>query len=415
MPTLALKTREATTSEATIDPQSCWLNVVSHLDPRYGGLSAVVPQLGSMVAKSSESGAFAISLAAFCAPNELYAPREQDTLDLSYWPTSRSQWLRDPALRARFRNEVHHADGIHIHGLWEQSTAIAGHTARALRKPYILSAHGMLEPWALSNRRLKKLFYSTLFERANVAGATCLHALTAAEAADYRRFGARGPIAVIPNGVHIPPAISPETFLTQFPSLRGKRIILFLGRIHYKKGLDILIESWAAVTKQHPDAHLVIAGPNFEGTLAPLEARVAELNLTQTVTFPGMLRSELKWSALAAAEAFVLPSYSEGLSVSVLEAMGTGLPVIVTEQCNLPEVKQLGAGWLIQSNTASLTSSLQEMLTNSPILNRAIGARGRSFVAERYTWSTVGNQMAELYRWVQGGRLPVNVDLRMNA
>ncbi len=390
-------------------PESCWLNVVSHLDPRYGGLSAVVPQLGSMVAKTGE---FSISLAAFCAPNELYSPREQDTLDLSYWPTSRAQWLRDPALRDRFRNEVHHADGVHIHGLWEQSTAIAGHTARALRKPYILSAHGMLEPWALSNRRVKKLLYSALFERANVAGATCLHALTAAEAADYRRFGARGPIAIIPNGVHIPAAVTPEIFLTQFPDLRGKRIVLFLGRIHYKKGLDILIDSWAAVAKQHPDAHLVIAGPDFEGTRAPLEARVTQLGLEATVTFPGMLRSELKWSALAAAEAFVLPSYSEGLSVSVLEAMGTGLPVIVTEQCNLPEVKQLGAGWLIESNTVSLTSSLQEMMTHTPRMNRSIGDRGRSFVADRYTWSTVGNQMAELYRWVQGGPLPVNVDLQ---
>ncbi len=404
-----IRQEETHSLEASEAPRR-WLNVVSHLDPRYGGLSAVVPQLGSMVAKA---GQFAISLAAFCAPDELYAPREQHTLDLSYWPTSRTQWLRDRALRSRFRNEIAHADGVHIHGLWEQSTAIAGHTARALRKPYILSAHGMLEPWALSNRRFKKLLYSALFERANVAGATCLHALTAAEAADYRRFGARGPIAIIPNGVHIPASTGSDTFLAQFPLLRGKRIVLFLGRIHYKKGLDLLIQSWAAITKQHPDAHLVIAGPDFEGTRAPLEARVTELDLGSTVTFPGMLRSELKWSALAAAEAFVLPSYSEGLSVSVLEAMGTGLPVIITEQCNLPEVEHLQAGWLIQSTAVSLTSSLQEMLTNSPVLNRAIGDRGRSFVADRYTWATVGAQMAELYRWVQGGPLPGNVDLRM--
>ena len=400
--------REEAFSQGARAIGSHWLNVVSHLDPRYGGLSAVVPQLGSLIART---GKFSVGLAAFCAPDELYAPAGK-ALDISYWPTSRSQWLRSPALRTRFRAEIARADGVHIHGLWEQSTAIAGHTARALRKPYILSAHGMLERWALSNRRVKKLLYSVLFERANVNGASCLHALTHAEAADYRRFGAKRPIAVIPNGVHIPETLSPDAFLSHYPALRQKRILLFLGRLHFKKGLDILIESWASVAKQYPDAQLVLAGPDFEGTRAPLEQRVQQLGLQGSITFPGMLRNELKWSALAAAEAFVLPSYSEGLSVSVLEAMGTGLPVIVSEQCNLPEVKQLEAGWIVQSNIPALTYTLHEFLSNSPGDNRTIGSRGRHFVADRYTWPTVGGQMADLYRWVQGGGpTPQTVDV----
>ena len=124
-----------------------------------------------------------------------------------------------------------------------------------------------------------------------------------------------------------------------------------------------------------------------------------------------MLRQELKWSALAAAEGFVLPSYSEGLSVSVLEAMGLGLPVIVTEQCNLPEVRELETGWQIQSEAAPLTSAIQDLLSNSAAANARIGSRGRDLVLSRYSWPTVAERMAELYRWVEGGPWPQNVDI----
>ena len=211
--------------------KSRWISVVSHLDPRYGGLSSVVPQLGSRIATDHH---FEMELAAFCTKGELYV--SDRTTPVTEWPTSRVHWLRNRSLRHRFNEFVRAADGVHIHGLWEQSTAVAASTARALRKPYILSAHGMLESWALQNKRLKKQVYAALLERANVNGAACLHALTEAEARDYRRFGATGPVAVIPNGVTIPASLSPNPFLAQFPSLSGKRILLFLGSIHFKKG-----------------------------------------------------------------------------------------------------------------------------------------------------------------------------------
>ena len=385
-----------------------WLTVVSHLDPRYGGLSSVVPQLSSRLASANK---IKIDLAAFCTKGELFLPSSYPDLALTEWPASRGQWIQNRSLRDKFRNLVRAADGVHIHGLWEQSTAIAAPTARALRKPYILSAHGMLETWALTNKRLKKQIYAALFERANVRGAACLHALTHAEAQDYRRFGATGPIAIIPNGVTIPNSVDPMLFMSQFPALNGKRILLFLGRIHFKKGLDLLIEAWSHLSKKYPEAHLVLAGPDFEGTRANIEKLILEKGLGTSVLFTGMLRHDLKWSALAAAEAFVLPSYSEGLSVSVLEAMGLGLPVIVTEQCNLPEVKELEAGWQIQSEVGQLTSAIREFLSNSASANSEIGSRGRNLVLTRYNWSTVSERMAEIYRWVGGGAYPSGVEI----
>jgi glycosyltransferase involved in cell wall biosynthesis len=377
-----------------------WVNVVSHLDARYGGLSAVVPRLASVIASETP---FTIDLAAFCVPGEKYSASDYPELSISTWPTSRLAWLRRRQLTLDFYDQMKGADGIHIHGLWEQSTSAAVHAARALGKPYIVSAHGMLERWALRNKRIKKAIYAALAERENVNGAACLHALTNAEAEDYRRFGSKSPIAVIPNGVAIPQRVDPEVFFWKYPSLRHKKIVLFLGRIHFKKGLDILVESWATIAKKWPEAHLVLAGPDFEATQAKVEALIAERGLGERVLFTGMLRDEMKWSALAAAHCFILPSYSEGLSVSTLEAMGVGLPVIITEQCNLPDVSRFETGWIIKATADEITSALNECLRNSQLINRQIGDRGRQLIHDKYNWPSVARQMSEVYRWVQGG------------
>ncbi len=352
-----------------------------------------------------------MALAAFCAPGELFSAANFAELTLTEWPAGRGAWLRDGSLRLRFRDLLRQADGLHVHGLWEHSTLIAARAARTQRLPYVLSAHGMLEPWALRNKRLKKLVYAALLERPNLERASCLHALTRAEAQDYRSFGCTAPIAVVPNGVRIPNQISSDAFLMQHPALKGKRIVLFLGRIHFKKGLDLLLHAWKQIIVRWPDAHLVLAGPDFEGTRARLTTLIEQEQLREAVLFTGMLRDDLKWSALAAAECFVLPSFSEGLSVSVLEAMGVGLPVIVSEHCNLPEVADLHAGWVIPAEIAPLTQALEGMLQNRPRTNAAIGVRGREFVRTHYNWTTVARQMDEVYSWVQGGPAPVHVDL----
>ena len=399
--------REGQADAPTRTPEGRWLSVVTHLDPRFGGLSAVVPQLSSSIAGN---GRYSMSLAAFCSPGELYSAANHADLALTEWPAGRMTWLRDRSLAQRFDSLVRGSNGVHIHGLWEQSTSVAARAARAHGVPYIVSAHGMLERWALANKRFKKKLYSLLVERANLQGAACVHALTRAEANDYLRYGCRVPIAIIPNGVHIPNHIASDLFLTQNPSLRGKRIILFLGRIHFKKGLDLLVQAWRKISALWPEAHLVLAGPDFEGTRAKVMTMIASAGLTRSVHFPGMLRNELKWSALAAAECFVLPSYSEGLSVAALEAMGVGLPVILTDHCNLPEVKELQAGWVIEAKAVALEQALAECLGNTPRTNQAIGSRGSSFVRERYMWPTVAGQMADLYSWVQsGGPRPASI------
>ncbi len=409
MATLPMTRTEATGMQALApQPARRWLHVVSHTDPRYGGLSSAVPSLAASLA--SRHG-LEVPLAAFCHPGEEYRPAETREEQISFWPTSRSAWMFDRKPKAAFTEAVRNADGLHIHGIWEQSTAVACKLARQLGKPYVLSAHGMLEPWALATKKLKKRVYAALIERDNVAGAACLHALTAAEAEQYRHFGAKCPIAVIPNAVDLPEDAHPELFLTRFPELRGKRVMLFLSRLHPKKGLDLLVEAWARAGERHPEAHLVIAGPDSQGMQARLTAQAVQAGVDDRISFTGMLTGSMKWSALEAAEAYVLPSYSEGLSMALLEAMGMGLPVIATRACNMPAITAADAGWEIDAKIEDLTSALGDLLSRSPEQNWVKGRNGARLIADRYSPARVAGQMAGVYAFALGGTQPDGVQL----
>ncbi len=395
-------------------PRSRWLSVVSHLDPKYGGVSTVVPQLASRLARGPSAepssdlhtaltshSSFDVQIEAFCLPGEEHRPASAGDLPIHYWPTSRRRWLLERTLPQQFRARIAEADAVHIHGLWEHSTLEAARTAQRLRKPYILSAHGMLEPWALERSRAKKKVYAALFERPNLQAASCLHALTGAEARNYRGFGAKGPIAIIPNGVDVPSSLDPEPFFAQFPATRGKRLVLFLGRLHAKKGVDLLLGAWASLAREFPNACLVLAGPPEDATGAGLPQLAESLGVAAQTLCTGMLQPTMKWSALAAAEIFALPSHSEGLSVATLEAMGAGVPVIVTRECNLPEAAEHGAGWEIPLTVEALRAALETSLRNTPEANKAMGRKGAALVERQYSWAVVAGQMAELYRWVE--------------
>jgi glycosyltransferase involved in cell wall biosynthesis len=411
--TIAPVSPESAASAAVLPTSArLWLNVLSHLDPSYGGLSSIVPQLCISVA---ETGLASASIAAFCLPGEQIKPVCLPPETTSFWPTGRIEWLSKRDLRRNFTRAVDKVEGLHIHGLWEQSTDIAARTARSMGKPYIISAHGMLEPWALANKQFKKRIYTALFERRNLDGAACLHALTRAEAEDYRHFGCTNPIVVIPNAVHIPAALDPDLFLSAYPLLRGKTLILFLGRIHFKKGLDLLVSAWAELARKWPEARLVLAGPDSENTRAGIEQRIAEAGIADRVTFTGMLDSDMKWSAYAAAACFVLPSYSEGLSTSVLEAMAAGLPIVLTEQSHMPEVSEHQAGWTIQPRVDDLIDALTAALSASIGERQQIGSRGRTLVKHNYSWPSVARRMGEVYRWLGGGPLPESMHSQIES
>jgi glycosyltransferase involved in cell wall biosynthesis len=203
-----------------------WLNVVAHLDPRYGGISAVLPSFCEAIARAGRIDA---SLAAFCTPYEHF--EMPNSIEVRRYPLGNTKWRGGDEVCRALERQIDRSAGIHIHGLWKEHCAAAAQLARKAGKPYLISAHGMLDPWALRQKRWKKLLYSILVERRNLEGARCLHALTEREAENYRRFQLSNPIVVVPHGVALPASTNPAAFFREHPELAGKRIVLFLGSL----------------------------------------------------------------------------------------------------------------------------------------------------------------------------------------
>lgn len=384
-----------------------WVQVVSHVDVRFGGIATSLPRLCA-----ATTGDHEFTVAAFCEPDEQNPAIYPERCTVIQLPRGRARWSLDKALRSRLREIIRQSDGLHIHGLWEEHCAVSASIAHSLDTPYIISAHGMLEDWAFRDKGFKKRIYSAVVERKNLSRAVCLRALTTGEVADYRRLGLSNPIAVIPNGVEAPVHIGAGPFLEHFPELKGKQIALYLGRFHHKKGLDVLCRAWSSLRGRYPDAQLVLAGHDAGAEAERIHAMVRELGLDHSVTFTGILRGELKWSALSAAGVFVLPSFSEGFSMAVLEALAMGVPPIITQACNFPEVKERSCGWVIDPEEQPLREALEEALSAPAEAMAEMAARGRELIRSRYTWESVGVQMAQVYQWIGGGPVPDCIELQ---
>ena len=324
------------------------------------------------------------------APLELVAARPVGPAALAFAPAM-AKGLSD-----RF-------DVVHQHGIWQAFSTHVAAWRRRTDGPVMISPRGMLDPWARTNSAWKKRLTGALWERSNLSAATCLHALNASEAAAMRGFGLRNPIVVIPNGTDIPAAgyVPPPAW---WPD---GRVLLFVGRLHPKKGIAELIEAWARLSREVPDLaeewRVVIAGWDDGSHQAGIEAKIRRHGLAERVVMPGPLYGADKDAALRHAEAFILPSHSEGLPMSVLEAWSYGLPVLMTEACNLPEGFAESAAFRIGTAPERLASELAQTLRRAPEALATVGRAGSRLVAERFSWDDIARRHAEVYTWMAAG------------
>jgi glycosyltransferase involved in cell wall biosynthesis len=259
----------------------------------------------------------------------------------------------------------------------------------------------MLEPWALGYKAPKKMAYLRIVERPLVLrGASFLQALNGTEAANIAalRLGPR--VVVVPNGIGPGETFPPDpaeaaAFLDRFPALRGKTLILFLHRVDPKKGLDLLAPAYAAVRARFPQTHLVVAGPPAAGYEETARGFFRAAGVEQATTFTGMLHGTLKRGALAAARVFVAPTYSEGFSMAVLEAMAAGMPCVLTTGSNFPEAGTARAARVVPIEAEAIATALADTLAD-PAASRDMGARARALVLASYTWDRVAAQLEQL-------------------
>ncbi|MCS3937293.1 poly(glycerol-phosphate) alpha-glucosyltransferase [Salinibacter ruber] len=353
-----------------------------------------------------------LAQALHCLPDvdiEVVGLRDEKTsADLPAWaplsPEVRSTWGPDafgyaPGLVGTLMETG--ADLLHLHALWMYTTVAALRWGRRTQRPHVVSVHGMLDPWAVDHAGWKKQIAGWLYEHRSLRQAACLHALNDEERTAIRDYGLETPVCVVPNGVDLP-----DTPPGQAPPWANHgisaddRVLLFLGRLHPKKGLSELLAVWEKVDPR--GWHLAIIGWDDGGHEAALQDQAKERNLTDHVHFLGPQFGGEKEAAYHHADAFVLPSHSEGLPMTVLEAWSHRLPVLMTPACNLSEGVRAGAALSTESSVAEIEDSLRRLLSLSPKDRRAMGQNGRALVEQKYTWPQIARTMRKVYRWTLG-------------
>jgi len=340
-------------------------------------------------------------------------------------------------------------DLVHVHGLWHPFLHRVAAWAAAGGVPVLVSPQGMLTPWSLAQKRLKKRLALAAYQHHDLATAAAIHATAQSEVDDVRRLGLRQPIVVAPFGIAIPDAASAPPRWSA--AAGGRRVALFVSRIHPKKGLVNLLEAWARLRAEHvagaecgtsrPPWCLVIAGPDEAGHKAELLALAAARGLAveerppattgplatdADIVFTGPVFDAQKTALYQRSDLFVLPTHSENFGVVVLEALACGLPVLTTKGAPWGTLEDVGrpgpatgreprAGWWIDVGVEPLVATLRGVMHAADESLRDVGDNARWFAAERYSWPAAARTMCEAYEWLvhggPGGTLPSCIHL----
>jgi glycosyltransferase involved in cell wall biosynthesis len=299
-------------------------------------------------------------------------------------------------------------DVIHLNGVWMYPTYAAYITSKLLRVPLIISPRGMLDEWALKNSRAKKYIAWIAYVKRTMHYAKCLHALNHSEALSIDKLGLKKPIAIIGNGVEINQNIvaSKDSVADSVSELLvtlkncNHTLILFMGRLHPKKGLSELIDAWNLLNTRRTSSSgltLVIAGP---GDARYIDAMKSRIRFKENLIFTGAVYGATKQALLRAADLFVLPSYSEGQPIALLEAMSFGIPTLITEACNMPESIRLGAAIKIEPDADSILAGINQFLKSSIEQKARMSELAKTLIKNKHDWAPIACEMNELYRWM---------------
>lgn len=280
---------------------------------------------------------------------------------------------------------------IHDNGIWLPHNHMLSQLADTTGVSRIVSTRGMLEPWAFRHKYWKKRIAWHLYQRGDLARATCHHATSEQEAENLRRFALGVPVEIIPNGIDVPN----ESQLGRWKVKRDDKIALFLGRLYPVKGLPDLLHAWARV---RPSGWtLQIAGPDEAGHRAKLERMIRDNGLTPCVRLLGEIAPEDRSSLYSQADLFILPSHSESFGMVVAEALAHGVPVLTTSAVPWPILEEKGFGWRVEPKPDSLANGLRTATSLEAKALREMGKKGRAFVQDELSWQAVARRTISMY------------------
>lgn len=298
-----------------------------------------------------------------------------------------ARWLREQAALGQLKL-------LHMHGLWMMPSVYPGQVAREYGIPLIAAPRGTLSDYAFRSGSVAKRVFWPLQQRPALVAAACFHATAEAEYHDIRRMGFRQPVAIIPNAVDLPAITESRN--------SGLRTLLYLGRLHPEKGVDTLLAAWKEVYREFPGWQLRIVGPDIAGYGGQLKA-YAESHRLQRVHFSGPKYGADKMEAYCEAEIYALVSPSENFGMSVAEALAAGTPAIVSKGAPWGGLAERHAGWWVEHDADAIVACLRDALRRSPEELAQMGLRGRQWMSEDYSWSSVAHRTVETYRWLLDG------------
>lgn len=318
-----------------------------------------------------------------------------------------ASWHIAPGLGDWLKTADASFDAVCIQNIWLKVNNDVARWAYRHGLPYMITPHGNFNEVALRFSPIKKRIARFFLFEKMFARARCFQALNEAECRAIRAYGIRQPICVIPHGVRIPPEQPSDVCVDLLPEkLRGKKIVLFLGRLHPIKNVEGVLRAWSRLGVGFPDWRLVIAGGGQESYRRQLEELAGKLNLQESVEFVGHVEGRLKSAWFSCASVFVLSSFSEGLPVAALEAMAARTSVLLTRSCNIPEIEAAGAGILTDPASDIIANDLKRLLSRDERELNAMGDRARELVQKNYSWDSVCERLEEVFLWMKKGGNP---------
>jgi glycosyltransferase involved in cell wall biosynthesis len=372
------------------------VQVVAGLESSDGGPSHTLPYLWSHLSRKG------VAVSAFTTGLSQNTPIALFS-DYSFKSALRNRpfmFKRSSELSKCLNHFIPETDICHDHGCWLYPNWLIGSLARKFRKPLVVSPLGHLDEWSLSHHSWRKAVLLKIIESKYLQYASLFIAKSTYEAEQIQKLRYKGNIAIIPNGLESTEwetKVSPSLFLNAYPNLKSKRVVLFLSRIHPKKGVMELVRLWARIGKDFKDWHLVIVGDLNTSYGTQVQNCCTASNI-QNLTFITPLYSELKKSAFNAAQLFILPSFSENFGQVILEALASGLPVITTKGCPWPGLIQNQCGWWPEPVEKEIQRALFDALNQSESTLRKMGESGRTWVLKDYNWRNIAEQMCLQYK-----------------
>ena len=376
------------------------LHVMPSCDPRGGGPLEGVRQRGLHL----QTLGHAVELVTLDAPDEPFV--KDFPLTVHAVGPARGGYRYCAALVPWLRANAPRYDAIVVNGLWQYHSFGAWRALKSLRVPYVVFTHGMLDPWfkrEYPRKHLKKWFYWPWSDYRVLRDAKAVLFTSEEEKLQARKsfWLYRARERVVAYGTKAPPPDTPalrERFLSAHPRLRGRRHLLFLSRIHEKKGCDLLVRAFAHAAARDPELDLVVAGPDQTGWVSRLTELARELGVAERITWPGMLQGDLKWGAFYNAEAFVLPSHQENFGIAVAEALGCGRPVLISDKVNIWREVEEGNAGLVAADTLEGTIQLLSRWTAlGTVERRAMSAAARALFERRYTVEAMATSLLDVF------------------